>query len=315
MELPSLTLIGTLIRLVAAVLAAAAIAACGATGTSLPPTQSHPPAKARLTSGRPAHIAVIVMENAAFGDVIGSTQAPYINGLARRYALAARSYAVSHPSLPNYLALTGGSTFGIDSDCTACSVPGSGLAGQLQAARVSWNAYMEDLPYPCFRGSSAGDYAKKHDPFIYFRDIASSPSACRHIAPLSALGGQAHSHTLPTFLWITPNLCHDMHDCDLGTGDRFLSRFVPPLLNELGSNSLLFLTWDEGTNDDGCCGLATGGHIATIVAGGDAQRGARLSTPVDHYSVLQAVEDLLALRRLRGAACGCTPTLQSLLAR
>jgi arylsulfatase A-like enzyme len=88
---------------------------------------------------------------------------------------------------------------------------------------------------------------------------------------------------------------------------------VPPLLRALGSGGLLFLTWDEGTSDNGCCRLASGGHIATIVAGPGARSGGRDSTPVDHYSVLQTIEDLLGLPRLRSAACACTPSLQPLL--
>jgi hypothetical protein len=82
----------------------------------------------------------------------------------------------------------------------------------------------------------------------------------------------------------------------------------------LGPGGLLFLTWDEGSSDDGCCRLASGGHIATIVAGPGARPGGQLQTPVDQYSILQAVEDLLGLSRLRGAACRCTPTLAPLLA-
>jgi hypothetical protein len=92
---------------------------------------------------------------------------------------------------------------------------------------------------------------------------------------------------------------------------------VPPLLRALGPNGLLVLTWDEDrdTSSAGCCRLARGGHVATIVAGGAARRGARMGTPVDHYSVLQTIEDLLRLPRLRGAGCSCTPSLQPLLHR
>ncbi len=90
---------------------------------------------------------------------------------------------------------------------------------------------------------------------------------------------------------------------------------MPPLLRALGPRGLLIVTWDEGTSGSGCCRLASGGHIATILAGGVARRGARLTTPVDHYSVLQVIEDLLRLPRLAGAACACTPTLSPLLAR
>jgi hypothetical protein len=257
---------------------------------------------------------VVVLENTEYGDVIGSSSAPYINGLARTYGLATRSFAVTHPSLPNYLALTGGSTFGISSDCTDCSVPGAGLGGQLQSRHISWKAYMEGLPHPCFTGPAADDYAKKHDPFVYYRALVSDRAACQKVVPLSALYRDEASHSLSTFIWITPDLCHDIHDCDLRTGDRFLAGLLPPLLRSVGPKGLVFITWDEGTSDDGCCRLASGGHIATIAAGPGARRGARLSTPVDHYSLLQAIEDLLDLPRLGGAACGCTPSLAPLLA-
>ena len=131
--------------------------------------------------------------------------------------------------------------------------------------------------------------------------------------PLSELAGDERDGRLPTFIWITPNLCHDMHDCSPATGDRFLSELVPPLLRALGPRGLLVLTWDEGTTDDGCCRLAAGGHVATVLAGGAVRAGARLSTPVDTYSILQTIEDLLGVRRLRGAACACTPSLAPLL--
>jgi phosphatidylinositol-3-phosphatase len=291
-----------------------ALTACGSSGRILP-AQSTPSAKARIGAGRPSHIAVILMENEEYGDIIGSRATPYINALARRYALATGMYAISHPSLPNYLALTGGSTFGITSDCTDCSVSASNLADQLDSGRISWKAYMEDLPHPCFTGASAANYAKKHDPFMYFRDLAGNPVRCSRVVPLTALQADERARSLPRFIWITPNLCHDMHDCDPATGDRFLARLVPSLLRQLGRGGLLFITWDEGSSDNVCCRLAAGGHVATIVAGPGARPGARQRTPVDHYSVLQTIDDLFGLSRLRNAACLCTPSLQPLLAR
>jgi hypothetical protein len=289
-----------------------ALAGCGS-ATRVGPVQTRPSPRARLAHGRPAHIAVVVLENAEYSDVIGSSAAPYINGLARRYGLARQMYGVSHPSLPNYLALTGGSTFSIGSDCTTCSVPGTGLAGQLDGRGISWKAYMEGLPHPCFTGASAGDYAKKHDPFMYYRALVRRRADCERVVPLDQLAADLRAHRLPAFIWITPNLCHDMHDCGLSTADRFLARLLPPLLAQLGHDGLLFLTWDEGSTDDGCCRLAAGGHIVTIVAGPGARLGGRLHTPVDHYSLLQTVEDLFGVRRLRGAACACTPSLRPLL--
>jgi phosphatidylinositol-3-phosphatase len=299
---------------IAAVAVAAALPACGSARSALP-VQRHPSPPATLPGGPPAHIAVIVMENHEYGDIIGSGSTPYITGLASRYALATQMYAVSHPSLPNYLTLTGGSTFGIDSDCTDCIVHASSLIDQLERARVSWRAYMEDLPHPCFTGASSGGYAKKHDPFVYYTRIARASARCARVVPLTRLGVDERARSLPRFLWITPNLCHDMHDCDTATGDRFLSTLVPPLLRTLGRHGLLLITWDEGSSDERCCRLAAGGHVATILAGPGARGGARMSTPTDHYSVLQTIEDVLRMPRLRGAACACTPSLAPLLAR
>jgi len=291
---------------------AIALGACSA-GKMQGRVQTRPSPPAHLRSGRPAHIAVIVMENEEYRDILGSSRTPYINALARRSASATQSYAIRHPSLPNYLALTGGSTYGIADDCTGCSVPGAGIAGQLASKNISWKAYMEDLPQACFQGAGHNDYAKKHDPFVYYRALVAEPAMCNRVVPFTQLAVDERSGRLPAFVWITPNLCHDMHDCDPAVGDRFLAATIPPLLRALGPRSLLILTWDEGSSDDGCCKLASGGHIVTILAGPLAKAGGRLRTPVDHYSVLQAIEDLFGLPRMGGAVCPCTPSLAPLL--
>jgi phosphatidylinositol-3-phosphatase len=306
------------VRAIAALLAGLVLViglgGCGTSARRAGPVQTVAAPRAALRTGPPAHVAVIVMENEEYGNIIGSGQTPFINALARRYALARSMYATTHPSLPNYLALTGGSTFGITSDCTDCGVgAATSLGEQLSTARLSWTAYMEDLPHPCFGGASAGDYAKKHDPFMYYGRIANDRAQCRHVVPLTRLAADERAGALPRFAWITPNLCHDMHDCSPAQGDAFLARLVPPLLGALGRRGLLIVTWDEGSTDDGCCRLAAGGHIATILAGPEARHGARLRTPADQYSILQTVEDVLGLRRLRGAACACTPSLAPLL--
>jgi acid phosphatase len=294
-------------------LSVAVATACGGSATTALPVQTQPSPKAVLKGGPPAHLAVVVLENLEYGQVIGSSSAPYVNGLAERNALATRSFAISHPSLPNYLALTGGSTFGIESDCTDCSVAGSGLAGQLDGKGLSWKAYMENLPHPCFKGSDAGAYVKRHDPFVYYRALVENKADCNRVVPLTQLRTDAQAHDLPRFIWITPNICHDAHDCPISTADHFLKGVLPSLLGQLGPNGLLFLTFDEGTSDDACCKLAAGGHVVTIVAGQGARQHARLDTPVDHYSLLQTIEDLFGLTRLRGADCICTPSLAPLL--
>ena len=274
-------------------------AGCGSSSSPAPVVkQAAFEAKAKAKG---SHVAVIVMENKEYSDVIGSSSAPFINGLARRYGLATSSYGVSHPSLPNYLALTGGDTFGISSDCTSCHVGAKSIVDELEGKRISWKAYMESMPSPCYRGGSAGDYAKKHDPFAYYDRIVSSSRRCSKIVPYPQLAQDMHRGRLPKFIWISPNLCHDMHDCEVKTGDSFLAGLVPPLMRALGRHGVLFLTWDEGSSDRGCCGGASGGHIATIVAGRDVRRGRRSAVPYDHYSVLRTISELFHIAPLRNA--------------
>jgi phosphatidylinositol-3-phosphatase len=289
-----------------------ALAATGC-GSSRPETPTAKPT-AFEAKAKGSHLAVIVMENKEYGDVIGNSSAPFINGLARRYGLATNSYGVSHPSLPNYLALTGGDTFGIDSDCTSCHVGAKSIVDELEGRRISWKAYMESMPTPCYRGGSAGDYAKKHDPFAYYDRIVASKGRCSKIVPYSQLSGDIHRGRLPKFLFISPNLCHDMHDCEVKTGDSFLAGLVPSLLHALGRHGVLFLTWDEGSSDRGCCGGASGGHIATVVAGRDVRKGARSGVPYDHYSVLRTISELLHIAPLRNAASASTKSLDPLFA-
>jgi len=257
---------------------------------------------AALARSDRSHVIVIVMENAEYGEVIGSSAAPFVNRLARRYGLASNSFAIRHPSLPNYLALTSGSTQGISSDCTDCRATGLSIVDQLEAAGISWGAYLEDQPAPCFRGAGAGGYAKKHNPFIYYTSIASSPARCARLVGFQQLAAALRSGRLPTYAWISPNLCDDGHDCGVSAGDRFLARTVPALLRALGPHGFLVITWDEGTSDRGCCGAAHGGHIATILAGPDVRRGARERRPVDHYGVLATIERAFGLTPLAGAA-------------
>jgi phospholipase C len=248
-----------------------------------------------------SHVVLIVLENHGYGEVTGSPEAPYLNRLARRGALATDYHAVAHPSLPNYLALLGGSTFGIDSNCTECAVPGPNLATQLSNAGIAWHAYMEGMPHPCFRGDGAGGYVKRHDPFMYFPSITADLRRCSDVVPTRTLRTDLKRHSLPAFAWIGPNLCYSAHDCNLATADLHLSTLVPRIDRQLGPHGLLIVTFDEGKGNAGCCGEAGGGRVFTVAIGPGVPRGTRLTRGYDHYSLLAGLEDRFGLPRLRKA--------------
>src|SRR2546425_2922559 len=140
------------------------------------PVRPSPPSPTGLPNF--SHVFLIVMENREYGTVIGNPAAPYINSLARSYALASSYYGVSHPSLPNYLALAAGDTFGIQSDCTTCFVNAPNIADQVEASGRSWRAYMEGMPSACYLGGWSGGDAPKQHPFVYFPDIRDDPVRC-----------------------------------------------------------------------------------------------------------------------------------------
>jgi phosphatidylinositol-3-phosphatase len=259
-----------------------------------------------------SHVVLIMMENRECGQVIGSPDAPYLTSLAHRYAQPRAFYGITHPSLPNYLALTSGSTFGFTDSCSGCSVRARNLVDEFEAAGISWRAYMEGLPRPCFQGRRAGLYRRRHDPFMFYDNIAHNPARCAKVVPLSQLAIDEAHHALPRFAWISPNLCHDMHNCTTRAGDTFLSGLVPPLLRAVGRRGVVIITWDEGDTRRGCCSKAAGGNIPTILAGPSVRPGLRSALPYDAYSILRTIEDSWGLPRLGGAACRCTPPLTAM---
>lgn len=282
------------------------LAACG--GSTVPP-QVYVPLPGALPNF--SHIFVIVMENSEYGDIIGSPHAPYINSLAHTYGLATQYYATTHPSLPNYLSLAGGDTFGVTSDCTDCFVHASNnLVDALEAGHKTWRAYMEGMPAPCFTGD-AYPYAQKHNPFIYFDDVRNNSARCHDIVPLTGFASDLGAATVPDFVWITPNLCHDMHDCPTATGDQWLSQEVPLILASPAwkQSGALFITWDEGTSSDGCCTFAGGGRVATLVISPLGRKQFQSATPHDHYSLLRTVTDAWQLTDPRHAADPATAPL------
>jgi phosphatidylinositol-3-phosphatase len=283
-----------------------------------PPTSTILPSATPDTQGIPVfkHIFVIVLENKEKIHVIGNATAPYFNQLAQQYASAANFYAIRHPSLPNYLALTGGDTFNVTSDCTGCFRDVDNLASQLDAAGRSWKAYMESMPGPCFVGDAPPLYEQKHNPFIYFDAVRNNPTLCNQIVPLTDFAVDLQTGSVPDFVWITPNMCNDMHDCPVRTGDAWLQTWVPPILGSQAwqDQGVLFIVFDEGDTAAGCCTYAQGGNVASLVISPLAKPGFVSPVPYDHYSLLRTIEVAWGLPLLGQAACDCTPLMADFFA-
>ncbi len=311
----------------------AATAACLlvllAAGCSSPPPAT--PVAPSMTTPPPAtrddttsRVVVVVEENHASSQIIGSPQAPFLNHLATQGTLLTRYFAITHPSLPNYLAMVSGDTHQITNDCTSCNLDAPNLADQLEAAGVSWKAYMEDLPAPCSDAHTAGAYAKKHNPFMYFTSVRDHPDRCAKVVPLDQLDTDLQAGRLPRLVFVTPNLDHDMHGAGEGGNDPALTATADHWLEDLygrlaGSSAWredtrLVVTWDEAANGDklGCCGgLAAGGQVATIITGPHVQA-ARDNTPYSHYALLRSIETLFHLPYLGHASDPATATIPAL---
>jgi hypothetical protein len=246
--------------------------------------------------------------------VIGSASAPYINGLARRNALATRYYAVTHPSLPNYLALTGGSVFGIKNDCASCEVGARNIVGQLDGAGRSWKAYFEDIDSNRRPGPTTPEYNPHYNPFVYYESVRGVPSNRDRVVGFEALRRDLKGGRVADFVWIAPGVRHDGHNSSLGAADRYASRLVPKVLEGLGPHGVLYLTWDEGSRQDtrGARGSG-GGRIALIAAGGAARRHSRTAVRANHYALLRTLEAGFGLRTLGNAGDSSTPLLRGLL--
>ncbi|MEO8744355.1 MAG: alkaline phosphatase family protein [Candidatus Dormiibacterota bacterium] len=281
-------------RLVGLVLGALLIASCAprvGAQAKVSPSPSATPTIAQAPSPSPEpspapdrpHVFVIVMENRSYTQAIAT---PYVAQLAAQYGVATDYHGVSHPSLPNYLALTSGTTWGIADDGYH-PLPAGGLGTQLTNAGIDWRAYMEGMTRGCF--NSPYPYALKHNPFAYYG------SACpAQIVPFGQFAADLSGNT-PHFAWITPDLCHDGHDCSNSVAGAWLSQTVATILASSAwqDNGVLFITWDEG--DD------SANSVLTLVVHQDPLIH-ESSRPYNHYSLLATIEDELGVARLGQAA-------------
>jgi hypothetical protein len=253
------------------------------------------------------HIAIIMFENKEFGSVIGNPQMPTFNRLAREYTLLTQYYAIRHPSLPNYIALMGGDTFGIDRNCNDCFVNATSLPDLIEASGRTWKTYQEDMPEPCFLGSTHL-YAQKHNPFVYFDPIRLNEERCRRsVVPLTDLSADILTGSLPNFLFIKPNICNDSHDCSLDVSDAWLTNLLNTLipgLDATGGSYFVAMLFEEGQGEHTCCGLPEpgGGRVPMVLYSPQVKNGFEDPTPYTHYSLLKTISESWGLQYLGHAA-------------
>ncbi|MFC5886716.1 alkaline phosphatase family protein [Kitasatospora sp. CM 4170] len=240
----------------------------------------------------PDHIVVVVLENHAYSQLIGSSSAPYTNNtLKAGGATLTQSYGLTHPSEPNYYQLFSGSNQGrTDDSCVKVgSIGAPNLASELIAAGKTWGSYNEGLPSQGSTVCSSGKYAQKHNPWFGFSNVPTNTAYTFNQFPTDY-------STLPKVSFVVPDLCNDMHDCSVSTGDTWVK-------NKLGAyaawaknnNSMLVLTFDEDNR-------LSGNRIPTLFYGAHVTPGSSTSTTYNHYNVLRTLEDLAGLTTHAGNA-------------
>ncbi|QTZ95150.1 alkaline phosphatase family protein [Streptomyces auratus] len=243
------------------------------------------------------HVVVVVFENKQYGEIIGNGDAPYLNELAQSGADLTGMKALTHPSQPNYFNLFSGATQGLTGDgCyTAQSMTAPNLAQELIAAGKTFASYNEGLPAQGSTTCSDGRYRQKHNPWFAFRNVPLDTGRTFAQFPRGDFG------SLPTLSFVIPDICNDMHDCAVGSGDTWLKNNLADYARWAEDhNSLLMVTWDEDN-------LLGSNRIATIFHGAHVKRGS-VSGDYNHYNLLRTFEDMYGTGHAGNAATAAPVT-------
>jgi phosphatidylinositol-3-phosphatase len=236
----------------------------------------------RAVAPHASHVTIVLMENHDYDLVAGSRQAPYFNKtLVPQGVLLRNSHAIGHPSEPNYVALFSGSTHGLQGDPCPVYFSAANVASESIAAGKTFTGYAESMPRDGYKGCYSGLYDRNHNPWVAFTNVPAADNRVYRGFPAAPA----------SFVWITPNLCDDTHDCSVRKGDAWLAKNLPPIVAwDQAHDGLLILTWDEADPDaDGT------NHIATVFVGPDVVPGVKDVQRVDHYSVLRTIETIFGL--------------------
>ena len=263
---------------------------------------------------RSKNVWIITEENHSYESVIGNRQMPYFNSLAQQYGLAEQYYAPQHSSLTALMWLVAGQQVTEDNATTSCFAVNN-LVRQLLLAGYDWRSYQEDLPYAGFQGLASGQYLRRHNPLIDFKESCAG-SQVNHSVPYPELHSDMATGHLPNFAYITPNTGDDAHNGTLAASDAWLAREVPEILHlpafQPGGDGLLFIVWDEGgLNGDNRCSArlssGCGGRVANLIIGPQVRRRYRSSVLYTHTNVLRTICDAMGLQSCPGAAALANP--------
>jgi hypothetical protein len=250
---------------------------------------------------------VIWMENKSYDTVVGSSAAPYLNNTVKAQCGLAASYgALTHPSLPNYLSATSGRTYAYapwNTDCSPqpsfCSTGAMNIYRQVADSGHRWRGYAESMPSRC-AALTTSTYAVRHNPPAYYRDLSCATddvpmgtTTAGHLSSDIAAG-------LPSYSSVSPNLCHDMHDCSVSTGDRWLASWIPKIAagpDFRGGRLAVFIVWDEGAGSGN-----TASHVPCFVLSAYTLPGTVSLMGYNHYSLLRTSEEIVGVGLLGNAA-------------
>ena len=274
------------------------------------------PLTVTATGGQPIKtVFLILMENHNWSTITPSA-APYINNTLLAVGSHAEQYFNApgiHPSLPNYLWLEAGTNFGISNDNAPSSNhqgTTSHLVTLLKNANITWKSYDEDISGTSCPLTNVSKYAVKHNPFVYFDDVTNALSTTSayciaHVRPYTELATDLNNNTVASYNFITPNLCNDMHDCSVTTGDTWLATNVAMIMNSTAyqQGGVIFITWDEGESSQG----GADGPIGLIVLSPKAKgAGYKNTIHYTHGSTLRTIEEIFHLTPLLGDAANAT---------
>lgn len=287
-----------------------AVSASSSTTAATPtptPVATPSPSPAPSPSPTPAtipaadHVFLIVLENHAFSQVIGSPFMPYLNSLAAQHSLATNYFANTHPSIGNYFMLTTGN-IETNNDAFTGTVSSDSIPRAFAAAGKTWKAYMESLPSAGYTGGDVYPYFKHHNPFAYMTDVLGSSAESANLVPFTQLSADMTAGALPSFGFIAPNAEDDAHDCPTGgsvcldtdklaAADNWLKNNIDPLIKSPAlANSVFIIVFDESLDVDLVNG---GGKVAWVMAGSHVKSAFKSTTLYQHQSTLRLILDLL----------------------